>query len=201
MKLFSLLISILLAASVAHAGIMIEPYLGYEFGTQSSKFKSSYLPSANTDLGAVISGTALGARLGYNFIGFWAALDYMVSSGTLKFDTSSLKDSDMTRSTLGITAGFDFPILLRAWAGYIVKDDTKLKGTGTETTLSGGGYKLGIGYQGLPFVSLNLEYLVRNFNSHKGSAQDAGTGYNFDQAYNEYKHNTYLLSISLPLDF
>ena len=201
MKLYSVLFSMLFAAGTAQAGVMIEPYIGYETGTQSAKFKSSYLPSANTDLGGIVSATALGARLGYNVLGFWAALDYMATSGTLKYDTSTLKDSDLTRSTLGVTAGFNFPILLRAWGGYIWQDDSKFKGTGTETTLSGGGYKLGLGFSGLPFVSLNLEYIVRNFNSHKGSAQDAGAGYNFDQSYNEYRHNTYLLSVSLPLDF
>lgn len=201
MKLFSVLFALLLATGTAQAGVMIEPYLGYESGTQSAKFKSSYLPSPNTDLGGVIGASALGARLGYNVLGFWAALDYMAGSGTVKYDTSTIKDSDLTRSTLGVTAGFDFPILIRAWAGYILKDDSTFKGSGTETTLSGGGYKLGVGFQGLPFISLNLEYLVRNFNSHKGSAQDAGAGYNFDQSYNEYRHNTYLLSVSLPLDF
>ncbi|MFN8945809.1 MAG: hypothetical protein ACK5WZ_14425 [Pseudobdellovibrionaceae bacterium] len=202
MKFSSLFLSMFFVTSVSQAGIMIEPYLGYEFGTQSAKYKSTYLPNASADLGGVISGSNLGARLGYNFIGLWAALDYlMATSGSVKYDASGMNSSDLARSTAGVTFGFDFPILIRVWGGYILKDEAKLKSSGSETTLTGRGYKLGVGFQGLPFISLNLEYYARNYTDHGGTAKNAGAGYDFDAAYNEFKHNTYLVSVSLPLDF
>lgn len=198
MKFLAAILLGVMISNSCFAGIMLEPYIGYESGTQSAKYKSTYSPSPSTDLGGVISGVNLGARLGYDFLGFWAALDYQTGSGQIKFDNSSIKSSDMNRSTTGLTAGFNFPILLRVWAGYILKEETKFKGTGTEDTLNGNGYKLGVGYQGLPFFSLNLEYYNRNYTDNAGSLKNAG--FNFGDAYADYKHGTYMISLSLPLD-
>lgn len=157
---------------VAKADLMVEPYLGYEFG----KVKDA----AEGDL----TGTQMGLRLGYKSpLMFWAALDGTFGiSGEFKDDTG--KD-DVKRTTLSAVVGVDLPVLLRAWAGYGLTNELKFD----NGSIKGHNYKIGVGFTGLPFVSLNFEYLNEKFDDLPGGA----TG--------EIKNDSYVVSVSLPMSF
>ncbi|MDG0815857.1 outer membrane beta-barrel protein [Bdellovibrio svalbardensis] len=176
-KLLISLALILGFSGVAHANIMIEPYLGYETGK-------------NTDPDGKTSGTVIGGRLAYKApVMFWAGLDGAFETGTNKPDSNALTNSDFKRTTLYAVVGVDLPILFRVWAGYGFSDELKLettpsmKGTGTN-------YKFGLGFTALPFVSLNAEYI-------KGKLTGGDIHDNFPDAQNE----SVVLSVSLPLVF
>ena len=159
--------------STSHADLLVEPYIGYEVGsgsTGSNDFKQT--------------GTDLGLRLGYaSPVMFWAALDYTMGSGTWDPDTGS--NSDLKRTTLAGVLGVDLPILFRAWVGYGFTNEFKLD----SNTWKGKSTKFGVGFTGLPFVSVNLEIINDTFDdSSSGSDPDA-------------KNTSYLLSVSLPLEF
>lgn len=170
MVLFAIVMSF---SSVSHAALLIEPYLGYEIG----KIK-------NDD--AKLNGTQLGARFGYHSpVMFWAALDYTMGMSA-KWEMDSGASSDAKRSTLYGVVGLDFPILLRGWVGVSLMDEMKLD----NDKLKGNATKVGFGFTGLPFVSLNFEYLTEKFTDANGATIDPTT-----------ENSAYMLSVSMPLEF
>lgn len=159
--------------STSHADLMVEPYLGYEMGTGSQ---------GSNDF--KVTGTDLGLRLGYDTgVMFWAALDYTMGSLTLDPDTGASDDGK--RTSLAAVVGLDLPVLFRVWAGYGFSNEMKFD-TGT---WKGKYTKFGVGFTALPFVSLNLEVINDTWD-------DSGSGADPDS-----KNTSYLLSVSLPLNF
>lgn len=172
-KLLVMLAVVMGFGSVSHADILLEPYLGYEIGK-------------TTDPDGKMDGTHLGARVAYRSpIMFWAGLDYSLGlNATFKPDSGS--DETAKRSTLYGVVGMDFPILVRAWLGYGFMnefdfDAGKIKGKST---------KVGVGFTGLPFLSLNLEYLKETFDESNGNSLTT-----------DIQNDVVVLSVSLPLEF
>lgn len=178
-KLFAVCALMIGFSSVSHAGVMVEPYLGYEMGT----FKD---PDGKMD------GTQLGLRLAWTApLMFWAGLDYTMGvSGKFKPDSSILPDSDGTRTTAYLVAGVDFPILLRGWVGYGFTNTLKLGSEYGSEKYEGTSTKLGVSFTGLPFICLNLEYVMDEYKKLAG----------IDLPTNA-KNTAYVLSVSLPWEF
>lgn len=179
----------LFVAPTAHAGILLEPYIGYESGKLTAESSFVAFNTVYTTSGAV-----LGGRIGYTFpILFWAGLDYsLTTGGNGKSDNPLLENNTYTRSNLYAVAGFDFPILIRAWFGYGLMNEATAKTSTLTSKLSGGqNSKLGIGFTGLPFVSINLEGYFHKPNKSDGNDLAAGESYN-DAGFT--------LSASLPFD-
>lgn len=177
-RLFALL-AVAGFVSTSHADILLEPYLGYYFGS------STQSGSKDGD----VTGLGYGARFGFQHMtGFMIGAEYF--TGQLEDDDGTVK-TDMTPGDLGVFAGFNFPILLRAYATYFITNKWKAKTSTTTADLEGsGGLKLGLGWTGLPFVSINLEYMTVGFDKVGGNS--------IDDTINE---KIYGLSVSLPLTF
>ncbi len=171
-KIIALFAVIMSVSSISRADIMIEPYLGYEMGT-----------TKNTD--GKLTGTQLGARLGYSTpVMLWVAADYTLGmSGT--WDPDSGNSQDVKRSTLYGVIGVDLPVLLRAWLGVSLMDEVKFE----SAKYKGSATKIGFGFTGFPFISLNFEYLNEKFNERDGQSYSPNT-----------ENNSYVLSVSLPVD-
>lgn len=179
----------LFVAPTAQAGILIEPYIGYESGKTTVETSTPAFNSVFTN-----TGTVLGGRFGYTFpILFWAGLDYSLTTGGKgKSDNPLVNDNTYTRSNLYLVAGFDFPILVRAWFGYGITNEASATSSGTTSKISGGqNSKLGVGFTGLPFVSINLEAFFHKPNKSDGNDLAAGESYN-DAGF--------VLGASLPFD-
>lgn len=177
-KLFAVCALVLGFGSAANAGLLLEPYLGYEMGT------------VKDNAAGKMNGTLLGARVAWTApLMFWAGLDYATTvSANFDSDTNGVADSDAKRSTLWAVVGVDFPILLRGWVGYGLMNEIKL--SDYDNKLKGKSTKLGLSFTGLPFICLNLEYLMENFDE-----QSAGS------LSPEAKNTAYVLSVSLPWEF
>lgn len=149
MKRFLLaMIAVLTVSSAAHAGIMIEPFFGYAV---SGKEKAG---SVSTD----VKGMEFGARLGFTFAEMFAiGAEYAKGAYTVK----TSPNVDVSSTDLGAFVSVEFPILIRAYATYFV--DSKAKPDGGVESTGDGGYRIGIGYTGLPFVSINLEMVHRTY--------------------------------------
>ncbi len=184
---FAQLILLILAFLIippVNAGVLIEPVVGY------SLLK---LDGDNSGNGG---GGSVGGRLGYQNLGFQLGVDYLRS--TYGIDNDDYK-SDFAMSEFAGFVGFEFPILLRVYAGYIFQATAGTKyrgdlgiGQGTQTYDmefdKGTGTKLGIGFTGLPFVDLNLEY-------RKGKLTDGKLGsYDLD----DLDYSAFMFSASLP---
>lgn len=182
-------------ATPAKAGILLDPYLSYEMGN----FDTTY--TAGGSLKYDTSGVGFGARVGYTLPLVFFALDYSMSSGKAKVKEdaySAMPDNDFDRSTLYALVGVKLPFI-RGWAGYGFINDVKMKATATttESTLKGSAIKVGVGYTGLPIVSLNAEYIMSNFTKLKTDTGDEDIS---GPTFKDSKNNTILLSISAPFD-
>ena len=176
---------ILMCGPLAVAGFSVEPYLGYGRGTLDS--------SLDTDFSFV----AAGARVGYGMLGFTGGLDIFKSlTGSFEDDQNDKGDYDVISAS--VFASYTFPILLRVYAGYTFHYENELDYDSplfqTSETEGDGGYYLGVGYTGLPFVAVNLEYRVNDFDKQtfeNGSSSDLS---DTDDSF-------FMLSVSLPFDF
>jgi hypothetical protein len=155
-----------LCASQAQADFMIEPFLGYEMGDYGSNNKD-------------VKGTNMGLRLGGTTAIVSYGLEYSI--GALEADTSPKTDVDTT--DIGAFVSVEFPILVRAFGTYFVKSDAEINNADYE----GSGMRLGVGYTGLPFVSINLEKIHRNYDEGPNGVKA------------DIDVDTYMLSASVPL--
>ncbi|MAX67373.1 MAG: outer membrane beta-barrel protein [Bacteriovoracaceae bacterium] len=155
------------------AGLLIDPYVG----VGQTKSTVDFLTTDETDTEPY---NAFGARLGYSFLLISAGIDYEMAKSE-----SDGEDVDITNTSVFV--GVDLPILLRAWAEYFISSDLDVDGSTADYEFSDG-YGIGVGFTGLPFVSLNLEIQNLNYDITQGSLKgDLSTA-------------STIFSVSLPLD-
>ena len=161
-------------SQLAQASFLIEPHFGYNLsgsgttgsGTTASEFK--------------YTGVQYGLRAGYQYLGFMGGLAYNRSNYVWKLSTSQLTptintnyEDSFTRNEVGLFLGYQFPIFFRLWGAYYFTNTAEDVDT-THSTISiagampdlyptgyqfkGNTKELGIGYTGLPFVSINLSF-------------------------------------------
>ncbi len=184
---FAQLILLILAFLIippVNAGVLIEPVVGYS------------LLKLDDDDSNNAGGGSVGGRLGYQNLGFQLGVDYLRSNFAVDDDAYK---SDFTMSEFAGFIGFEFPILLRVYAGYIFQASAATKyrgdlqdGGGTQTYDfefdKGTGTKLGVGFTGLPFVDINLEY-------RKGTLTDGKLG---DYDFEDLDYSAFMVGVSLP---
>ncbi len=159
----------------AHAGLLLEPYVGYVSGTAKGETSTDY------------TGSSLGARVGFTMLGFGIGADY--EANTIVDDGSP--KSDFTRGEAGLFLAYKFPILFRLYATYVPTSSIYVKQSGTTTTLEKGtATKIGLGYTGFPFININLEFNSAEYKEAKG----LGT------LTPKVTTSGYALSISAPFD-
>jgi len=160
----------------ADASILIEPVVGYnltgKYGDDSSM------------------GPSYGGRLGWQNLGFQLGLDYLNSN--IDVDSNDIKDP-LAMSEWAAFVGFEFPILLRAYAGYIFSaNGTSKSDGGAKIELTEGtGMKAGIGFTMLPFLDINLEYRKGTFGETKIGGSSTG---------DETDYSAYMIGVSLPFN-
>jgi hypothetical protein len=170
-----LLIALLLGFTInANAGLLLEPYIGYNFAAVEDDGE-----------GSAATGAMVGGRVGMTILGTaFIALDY--STGKLDWEPEggSTAELDGTMTRAGITVGADIPVApIRLWAGwYQMEYDPGLN------DLEGDGIKLGAGLTVLPIVDINLEYFNGEFDENDGISIDDVT------------EKGLMLSVSAPFD-
>lgn len=175
----------------SQAAVLIEPILGYNL---DGVLRVEDDVTGQTKTGGGGSGAAYGGRLGYQKLGFQIGVDYLNSK--MKFKS----EEPIVSSEWGAFVGFEFPILLRAYAGYIFSAsaeaeniDTGNGGTADANYSGGTGAKVGIGFTLLPFVDLNLEYRRTQYDELKVGS--------LPKSSDERTFSTFMVGVSLPLTF
>lgn len=183
MKNFILLCALIVFSSTAQAGFLLEPYVGMHL---NSTFKDNDSTTCTTCDGS-ISGIALGGRAGFQNLGFM----FGVSGKRVSYNLENSTQGNLATTTLGLFAGYDFPILLRVWGEYIVSGTGAYDDDSANTKLNvQNGTNLGLGYKISPFISLNLEVGNLHFNEYTNDTTSGKVDVDF---------NTYMLGISFPL--
>lgn len=162
----------------ARADILVEPYVGFALsGTQEN---SDY------DVDEDYGGSTIGGRLGWQYLGLFAGADYRMS-------TFDIDGDDFKETQYSAVVGYDFPILVRVWGQFVLGGEGDLDNDNNTVYKKPTGTILGVGFTGLPFVSINLEMANYTYEEFEG---DAG-----DDDDSETDHQHILLSASLPLTF
>jgi len=176
----TLLLSLILGYSFqSQASLLIEPVIGYSFGKGNSEFSGLSTDSDSESL----KGISYGGRLGYQNLGFQLGLDYLAS----KMDYDG---DDFNTGEFGGFVGYEFPVLIRVYAGYIFSGSADYKSDNADIKFSGGsGPKLGLGLTLLPFLDFNIEYRQVKYETEK----DVVAGLNVDLDY-----SAIMVGFSLP---
>lgn len=177
----------------AHAGLMIEPYIGYNFGDFKYQTKGSSKEYSDTTTGSVFGG-----RLGYKMLIPWIAFDYSTGSGTRAADSSSSNsDRDQNYTNMAGVVGADLPIIgLRVFGGYGFSTAVTFKGVngGKDNKYKGTFTKAGLGYTIIPFVAINAEYIINKYTKYDNGTSEGDV----DASFTTLDHNTVLVSLSVP---
>ena len=162
-------LSSLIFSSQAFSGLLIDPYLG--IGRSAFAIEGVVLADPDAE-----SSSSIGSRLGYSFLLVSAGIDYeMVTAGDFKVTNTSA------------FVGVDLPILLRFWGEVMLSSN--LDDDSSTTYDFKDGYSVGVGFTGLPFVSLNLELSTLNYE------------FTFLNNDADFSVASTTFSVSLPLDF
>jgi hypothetical protein len=148
-KILVALTALLLSAQ-AHAGIYIEPYLGYEMGT----YKGS-------GINKEIDGSGYGLRLGYSVPMLVLGLEYGMGTLSWEAKNDSTDTGKYEYKDLGAFVQVNLPILLSARLGYVFDTQMDVKG-GTDKR-EGTGIKAGLAFRFIPFLHVNLDYITYNY--------------------------------------
>lgn len=180
-----LLLGLFLIANTASASLLIEPHLGYNISgsgdnnlTGASKIENEY------------SGAQYGLKVGYQNLGLMLGLDFNRSNFDQDFKTTAgTSTNSIERSEFGVFVGYNLPILLRAWGAYYFSNTSK--NTSNSSELTGNTKELGVGFTGLPFLSLNLMYRMISLDELKAAS---GAKSSVDISNHEI-----VLGVSVPL--
>jgi hypothetical protein len=186
-----------LCVNFAQAAFLVEPYAGYETSSTDGVNKSTGLREKTSD-----SGAALGARLGYVLpLGVWFGLDYLYQPTTqVKYsEPTGAPDADGTRSILFLDIGFEpINVPARFFVGYALTNNGTLTQSGTESVLTGNAFKLGAGFKPIDKFAINVEYIQHMYSKAKSGS---GSEVEIDDAYDDFKSATVLITLSVPLMF
>ncbi|MCC7403532.1 MAG: hypothetical protein IT288_03960 [Bdellovibrionales bacterium] len=177
--LVALTLTLAFSATPSRADFLIEPFAGYETG----EIKDNSSSSAAEDL----KGMTYGLRLGLKMVGFGIGAEY--TGG--KLETDDTPSSEISLSNMGVFLSYDFPIMMRVYYSYLLSTDGEISSTPASTG-KGTGYRLGVGLTSIPFVTINLEYLVRNWDEMEIGSLKTDI---------DWTVKTYMLSLAFPLTF
>jgi hypothetical protein len=186
----------------AHAGILLEPFVGYDMGANKTTDTSS------VDQSSKFSGTGFGARLGFRFMnGVSLAAEYASSSGTIKDNSgqAAIQDSNYSRAATSAVLGYDRGIW-RFYVGYGFSDALTEKANNVNTTvdskLTGTSYKLGVGVMPIRHVAVNLEYCVPTYKTiNSDTISASGLSTDLSAYYSTFATSVTSLVVSFPFDF
>ena len=191
--LFLTIIS-LLFSTISFAGILAEPYLGYNISGKSDQ--QTYTNSSGSyTYSNKFHGPQMGARLGYDVLGLMGGISFNHAFYTLKEENSGAStETDSKRNDIGIFIGYNAPLILRAWLGYLFSVKETVSASGDYK--KGSAVELGFGYTALPFLSINLE--IKSFTYTNNHSTISG----MDTTYSpKLKTSELVLSVGTPFNF
>ncbi|RLA61857.1 MAG: hypothetical protein DRQ88_12210 [Epsilonproteobacteria bacterium] len=139
-------------SSITHAGLLIEPYLGWDFGVGKTE---------TTDVD--FNSWDLGGRVGWIFKTLMVGVDADWKSMTPEFDSVEGATVDVTN--FGVFIGAWLPLMLNFRVGYVFSSTWALE-NGDED--KGQGFSAGVGAR-LFFLALNVDYKYLTYDSELSS--------------------------------
>lgn len=184
-------------------GYTIEPYAGYGLLGGTSLTSVGVTKDAGN-----LTGIGLGTRATARFLDmFFAGADVsyypsMSFSPPSTTTSSGAADSGAKILKAGLVGGISLPLLpLRFWLGWNILDRLSsskiINSSTTDLTAKGMSFKVGAGYQVIPFLSLNAEYIMTTYTSGENTTQGTVTNQPSDYSLS---HKMFVISASVPLN-
>lgn len=187
-KLALLTIFSILTSISAHAGIYLEPYVGYAVGKSTGSFNVVSIGTSTIDSSS--KGAVFGGKLGYSVLGLALGVDYSRFNSKDKDNSGATADSSSVSTDMGAFVQYTLPIMFKVSATYIFKSSNVADDDSKST---GKGFKVGVGFTGLPFIAINLDYVSLKYN------EATAPGATIDSV--DMKSTATMLSISVPWNF
>ena len=195
------MLSVFLFSFSVKAGFLLDPYLGYSVGENNQTL--SNVGVLNGDYKYSNNGIRYGSRVGIEYLGIMGGIDYGMGTTKRKLETAppfvTAAEHEYKIKQIGAFIGYNLPFLLRAWGTYYFSYDWEVDG-GAGEKLSGSAFALGVGFTGLPLVSINLEYKSFTFDESRDESTGVITKYPTSQR-SEIEGSEVMLSVSIPLNF
>ena len=159
----------------AKASILVEPLIGHNFGAKFGDLKAS--------------GLSYGGKLGFQSEGgFQIGAEYLKS--TFKINDDEVFNNDLKMTEMGAFIGYKTDVF-KIYVGLVfsAEGETEVVDGQKVTFEEGAGNKIGIGFTGLKYVHVNLEYRQGKFDEIKLSNVPVGSD----------KYSSLMLSLSIPL--
>jgi hypothetical protein len=164
--------------STAHAGLLIEPNVGFAV--------SGGWEQGNQD--DDLSMTHIGSRIGYlTAMGLMFGGDLQYGMGTI----SDTTEADVTTMDLGLFVGYQSFMGLRVYGAYFLSSLIDYD-VASNLEMTGAGFKLGVGYQFVEYFALNLEYHMMTYDEAESTS---GSG----SLINDFETNLIMISASFPI--
>jgi hypothetical protein len=184
---FTFIISISFSAN---AILHVEPHLGYAL---LGIGQDENVPAKTLQY----NGAQYGLKLGAQYLNGMAGIDFNHSS----FDQlTNGYTNDFSRNEFGMFAGYNFPAIARIWITYFFSS-TSTANSSSDLIASGDKYEgyameIGGGYNGLPYVSLNLAIRFVTLNEFITSSSTTKLS-----GSNEINNHELVFSVSSPFNF
>lgn len=181
-----ILVCLVLTISSANAGIFFEPFAGTMVSGEAEDKGSTCTSDCTYD----VTGSTFGLRAGYNYFGFFIGADYRLA-------TYSLEDADIDikqEGNAGILVGYQLPIWLKVWYVHGISSSLEAETSGGQgiTYLRDSSQIFGIGFTGLPFISINFEMINEHIDEYDNS--------DFGKADADFLITSTVLSVSFPIN-
>lgn len=162
----------------SRAGFYIDPHIGYVMSGDVGQPGDT-----NSGIGGA---TGFGSKIGFKTLGLSYGLDYQAYG----LEDENTPASQIDTTEMGFFIGYSLP-LIRVWATYVFSSEGENTTTSPAATYSGGGYNIGVGYTGLPLISINLEMKYQSWDEAEAFGATATVSPAID-------YEATVLSISFP---
>lgn len=197
LKIPFLIISLLFFFGVlnkTYADILIEPVIGYSIGEFKTQTETSY--STVSESNDSLNGFTYGGRLGLQILAVQLGLDFL--GGFLSIDGEKKKINEV-----GAFVGYKFPAFLRIYAGIVPFASAEGEEY-TVGTITGAGYKIGLGFSLLPSLNLNIEWRsIKNLyhNDLDSTSVESNSKSSVSNQTIEAQYSALMIAFSIPMTF
>ena len=201
MKTSGLLIAVfmIIFSQMSRANIYLEPYVGYGTGSFKADYTDALMGTGLVD--GKIKGVAYGGKLGTSYGVVALGVDVMGVDWQDDFTntvSNATGKSKMKGMLPGAFLGIKLP-MIKFGATYFFSSKIKEEfDGGGSAEIKNSGFKVGLGYSGIPFFAINVDYVALNSSAADFDAGAGGMG-SFDTFSS--KLSFYMVGISFPLDF
>jgi hypothetical protein len=187
------ILPVVVTVSVANAGFLIEPIIGYQTGTADSKLLASL---GGTERTITTTGASYGLGLGWRFPSkVFVGADYLVAPLETKFSPDFTGAPDKLSATAYyLTLGYQAHPLGKVYLG--VGAFSSEDNASTSTKYTGTSLKAGAGYEFYNHIALHAEYILYTLTEFQTGGQTIKSA----DYYEKFNYTATMIAFRFPFE-